>query len=403
MRLVILNEFFYPDRFGGTGKVLSDLARRLQDEQDVQVTAIATQRPYRGEELALGSEDNWDGIEIHRIAIDHGDRQDLGKRLRSDIDFMWKSFKTIRKLRPVDGILVSTNPPVLPMAAWMAKKLFGIPYWYVIYDLEPDRAAVLSVVDGDSFKAKLLRNWQRRWLHGADRVIAIGRCIREHLATYYDLKDSQLSVIPVGEDSETVPALPKTGEFRKEFEGKLVLLYTGNFGRYHDFEHVFSAAEELKSDDRFAFVFVGGGKKEQELRQELELRGLSNVYLRPFASPEDYPHLLAAADLCLVTLEPGMEGLCVPSKFYSFLAAGRPTLALMGSECEVARVIEEEQCGFVLDQPSGSEIAKLLRDCADGRHDLEEMGCRARKSLERSWSSSRIAENYKKIMTKEAA
>jgi glycosyltransferase involved in cell wall biosynthesis len=395
MRLALLNEFFYPDRYGGTGKVLSDLARRLADNHEYSIHAVTTQKVYRGASDPLAEHEEWDGIEITRLPAATGSRQNLKSRLKDDLRYTWRAFRKLLAMRGLDGVLVSTSPPTLPLAAWLLKKLKGIPYWYVIYDIEPDRAVVMGVQSAHSPKVRIMRWMQAAWLKDADRVIAIGRCMKDRLIDSYDLDADSIQVIPVGEDSEAIRPTASPDSIRREFgASSFVVLYSGNFGRYHKFDSIFDAAERLKSDPRFHFLMVGDGKKKEEIEAAKSARGLYNLHVRPFVPAEELEDLLSSADVCLVTLEPGMEGLCVPSKFYTILAAGRPALALMPSCTETALTIEEEACGWALENDDGDQLAEILIQAAADRSVLARMGINARDSVERRFSSDKIAEEF---------
>ncbi len=398
-RLVILNEFFYPDFFGGTGKVLSDLARRLKDDHCIEVSAIASARAYRNNDEKLSETDDWDGITIRRIPASKSRVSDLGKRLKSDLELTKATAKALSKM-PCDGVLVTTSPPLMPLAAWWMKKTKGIPYWYIIYDLEPDRAVVVGVASEKGWKTKLLGWWQKKWMHSADKVVVIGRCMKDHVQRVYSLPENKVTVIATGEDDAVVKPLSKQSPFRADMPADaFVVLYSGNFGRYHDFTPVLDAADELQEDPRFRFLMVGGGHKKDWVEEEAKRRGLSNVEVKAFVPPEDFPHLLSAADVCLVTLEDQMEGLCVPSKFYSFLASGRPVLALMRAHGEVARVVSEEGVGRVVDPSVKGAMAKAVKQLAGDPEELQKMSEKARSVLEEKYSSRKIAAQFAEMFT----
>ncbi|HTP42159.1 MAG TPA: sugar transferase, partial [Nitrospiria bacterium] len=57
---------------------------------------------------------------------------------------------------------------------------------------------------------------------------------------------------------------------------------------------------------------------------------------------------LGAGHVHLVTLQPGLEGVIVPSKLYSALAAGRPVIFIGPPSSDAARIVEKAGCGFVI-------------------------------------------------------
>lgn len=391
MKLVILNEFFYPDHFGGTGKVLSDLARKLHDNHGWEIEVVATARSYRDNDRTLPTSDNWDGIKISRIVAAKSRVSDLGKRLKSELSLTYQTFKTIKNL-DCDAVIVSTAPAVLPFAAYFLKKLKKVPYFYIIYDLEPDRAVVMNVAAPDSWKTKALGSWQKKWLMNAEKVIAIGRCMKSHLDRNYQLPEGKVEVIVVGESAEDVRALPY------EAQEQFIALYSGNFGRYHDFNPILDAAEMLQRDPKFKFILCGGGKKKDEVAEDVKRRNLTNIEVKDFVPVEEYESMLASASVSLVTLEAGMEGLCVPSKFYSILASGRPAVALVEDTCEIAMALKENQCGVSVPQADGQKLADVLKKFQADPELVECMGLRARNALETKYSSTLVAKAFDEMI-----
>lgn len=89
-----------------------------------------------------------------------------------------------------------------------------------------------------------------------------------------------------------------------------------------------------------------------------------------------------------------MEGLCVPSKFYSILASGRPAVAAVSPRSEVARVIDEAQCGVHLSQGDVGRLVNVLTYLASHPAEVESMGRNARRVLEEKYSTQGLARRY---------
>ena len=140
-------------------------------------------------------------------------------------------------------------------------------------------------------------------------------------------------------------------------------------------------------------MLVGGGKKRSYVEEQVRTRGLTNVRLFDFVPEEELSDLLATADINVVTLEPGMEGICVPSKFYAVLASGRATLGLMSPGSEVAMVVEEADCGYQINIGDVDGMVRMLESVGENPELLAEMGTRARAVFEEHYSADRVAKN----------
>jgi glycosyltransferase involved in cell wall biosynthesis len=392
---------------GGTGTVLSDLVATLRSchRDHVEIDVIASRFLYRrssGQDAApLPEHYVWNGVRIRRVEAPNVSGKGTVGRLAANSRFCFAALGTLLKehrRRPYDLLIVGTAPPMLAEAAAIFRQLTKTPYLYIIYDLDPDRAVVLHVLRAGSLTARVLRSFQRRWLHGARKVVVLGRCMREHLVSAYGLPNDQVAVIPIGSNPDKIcPLPPDVSMFRSEqnLTNAFVVLYSGNFGRYHNFNAILDAAKELAvSAPQVRFVLVGSGAQQADVERRIKDEAITNVLMRPFVESSDYPDLLAAADVSLVTLEPGMEGLCVPSKFYSILASGRPVLGLMGESCEVARVLSEENCGVRVEAGDARALAGAVLDLAANPDRCAEMGKRSRAALEERFSNRFVADGY---------
>ncbi len=397
MRVCIVNEFFYPDETGGTGMVLSDLAAALhRDFPSVQIDVVTSINMYRDQETRLDAYEEWENTRIYRLKTPHAGFRSTPHRLMVNALFGMAALGKLLQLGRYDLVLIGTAPPTLAMAASAYKALTKTPYLYVVYDLDPDRAVQMGVLSPRSPLTHLLRRWQKGWMRNADQVIVLGRCMREYVMRRYGLPPEQVQAIPIGGDHEAIRPLGPRTRFRAAHNlSGFVVCYSGNFGRYHDFDTVLDAAKRLLETEPTAqFVLVGGGAQKAHIERRVRAENIGNVKVLSFVPKEDYNALLASADVSLVTLEPGMEGLCVPSKFYSILASGRPTLATVSAGSEVARVLAEADCGLQVAQGDTAGLVQAVSHLLHHPEEAARMGYNARVVLEEKYTNRHVAALY---------
>jgi glycosyltransferase involved in cell wall biosynthesis len=176
--------------------------------------------------------------------------------------------------------------------------------------------------------------------------------------------------------------------------GKFVVGYSGNMGRFHDMETIMEAAERLRDQDDIIFLFVGEGHKKQWMMDFAEGRGLPNCRFHTYVCREELGHLLSLADVGLVSLMDGQEGLSVPSKTFGLMAAGVPILGVMSGRSEIARIIDEERCGKVIRPGDSSGLAaailRLHRDTAE----REFAGRQSTYAIRREYNLHEAAKQY---------
>jgi glycosyltransferase involved in cell wall biosynthesis len=174
-----------------------------------------------------------------------------------------------------------------------------------------------------------------------------------------------------------------------------VVCYSGNFGRYHNFDTILDAAKELATAaPSVNFLLIGDGAQQAYIAERVSKEGIDNVRMMTYVSREDYVEILTSVDASFVTLEPGMEGLCVPSKFYSILASGRPTIGLVSPRCEVAYVIHDAACGVQIDPADTAGLVKALADLSRDPEKAARMGQNARAALIENYSKEKVAHKY---------
>ena len=92
---------------------------------------------------------------------------------------------------------------------------------------------------------------------------------------------------------------------------------------------------------------------------------------------------MMAGDLHIVTVRRGLEGVVVPSKLYSILAAGRPVLAVAAATSDAARIVVESGCGLAADPDDPAAVAAAIRELRGDPSRLAEMGRRARETAKK--------------------
>jgi hypothetical protein len=113
MRIIILNQFFYPDH-SATSQLMTSLAEGLV-EKGVEVTALAGRGRYNGGEK-LPQRDVHNGIRIERaFATSFGKRAAIG-RLADYLSFYLGASGLLR-LPSHDVVMSLTTPPLIGLVA----------------------------------------------------------------------------------------------------------------------------------------------------------------------------------------------------------------------------------------------------------------------------------------------
>ena len=294
-----------------------------------------------------------------------------------------------RRDRVFDVVLTLDSPPGLRVSAWLAvrwcpaRRARHVP-WFM--DLTVEARAALRGASGPAVLRRLRAAFDRvdgTAVNGAALCVVIGRCMAGRLARR-GVPPERIATIPlwnIGGDHRPVP-MGAPGDLLARFgwTGRCVVLYSGHAGPHHDFSAWREAAALLRDEPDIAFLLAGDSPVLADLETWARAEGLVNLARIKRVPAAELPALLLAGTLHLVTLRAGLEGTCVPSKFYGSLAAGRPTLFVGAAESEIARVILEADAGRVIPPGGGAALADAIRRLARDPAETARLGANARRA-----------------------
>jgi glycosyltransferase involved in cell wall biosynthesis len=221
-----------------------------------------------------------------------------------------------------------------------------------ILDCWPETLKAIGVGGGPIAQA-LVGLMVRGIYAGADLLLGQSRGFEANVARHGDRAKFRHFPNWV-EDAYAGAEAPPTPLLARAAPGEFTILYAGNVGEAQDFATVAAAADLLR-DDPVRFVIVGDGRDLERTRADVRARGLeARFHFAGRHPPDAMPGFFAHADALLVSLKADpLFALTVPGKVQTYLAAGRPILAMLNGEG--AEVVRESGAGLVV--PSGDAPA----------------------------------------------
>ena len=394
MRILIINQCFYPD-VAATAQHAWDLARHMQRKGHT-VTAVASRSAYGERGNSFVKSEKVDDVLIERIGTNwFGKAGLLGRAVDFAAFHLLATWRAVR-LPKQDVVICLTTPPFVVLVGLLLKAIRGSKVIYWVMDLYPDIAVQFGALDHRSPVARVL-DYLHRWaLKRCDGIVVLGRCMRDRILAK-GVSSTVLEVINTWSNPDEV-AFPdgKANEFRTRWapSGEVLLMYSGNFGLGHDFETLVDALASLPPLPSWRLALVGGGKRKLEFIEMLRSQTSCKFAEAPHQPRERLGELLCAADIHLVTLKNGFEGLMVPSKFYGAMSAGKPVLFVGPRTSEVALAIQDSCAGIVVEPGDAHSLKRALADVVSNGNLRADMAARALQFAKTKWSPEIALERW---------
>ena len=366
MRVLLINQFFWPDT-AATGQLLTDVAREIDPESHA-VTVLCGKSVYGAVDSV--SPPPVKMVQCAGLAFSRGK---FGRVVSYAAFLVGAMAQGIRSPKP-DVVLTLTTPPLISLVGTLLKRVRGARHFIWEMDVYPDIAVDLKVLKQNSIVTRLVGVLADVPRKRADGIIALGEDMKARLVVRGIPAEKIIVAENWSDGEEIVP-----GPFS---DGPLVVHYSGTFGLAHEERTIALAMRALRNDERFRFVFVGGGARRGPLEEYCQREGIRNAEFRTYASRSELSRSFAEGHVGLVTQIPETEGSVVPSKSYGIMAAGRPMLYVGPRTATPARLLARHNCGWRIEPGNPEAMVRLLLRLEQDRGLAREAGARARTAFE---------------------
>jgi glycosyltransferase involved in cell wall biosynthesis len=402
MRILIISHYFPPE-IGAPQVRLSTLAKTWAGDGDtVTVLTAMPNYPtgivppaYRG---AVRKREHADGYRVLRTWVYAVPNKGLARRTLGHLSFMISSVLLgWRASGPADTVLVSSPTFFSIGAAWLLARLKRARFVVDVRDLWPAIFVELGVLTNRRLIG-LLERFELAAYSAADEVVVVSDGFRDNLISR-GVPPGKVHTVRNGVSIDLFDGVRRAGRGLRARLGArdddCLVLYLGTHGISQALPAVADAAARL-SDARVHFAFVGEGAEKPLLRRRVAELGLRNVTLLPSVPHEQVPDVLAASDICLVSLRnvPLFETF-IPSKMFEYLAAGK---AVVGSVAGEAAQILREAGAVVIPPEDTGALARAISELAASPARRQAMGQEGRVHVERFFDRAELARQYRKLL-----
>ena len=407
-KILVIEQHFYPE-VAATGQLLLDLCEDLvKAGYQVKVITGNPTEIYQ-KKIDIPRRENYQGIEIVRLKNTALNKYNMAGRVINYLTFHLSIFFHIIFSQRPDLVLVLSNPPFISFHGLILKVFKKCKIIYNVQDLFPDLAVELGKLRNKPF-IFVLKTLSKHIIRKMDKVIVVGeymeRKVKEEVLKSVGRVADHVVTIHNWADGEKIKVISMVGAednyLKREWslEGKFVVLYSGNIGYLHEFDTIIKAAEDIqnKGYKDIVFVFIGEGIKKEYIRKKAEEKGLNNILFFPYQARDKLTYSLGIADVSLVSLDDGFEGMVVPSKIYGILASGRPMIGIVGRESEITEIIREGNCGRVAKIDDWEGLSKIIIEYYKNPQKCKEDGMNGRRYFEENFDRKIATKKYIKVI-----
>ncbi len=368
--ILVISQVFPPDP-AAVGQYVADLCEEMGNK-GAKVSVITARRGYDDSSMVFASNERLGSVVIRRLPLSNFGKKTLAHRILGQILFCGQALLISFFYRKLTGILITTSPPLSPLLGYLISKSRSIPLYWWVMDINPDQICAVINVSHESLAVKLLDKCNILALRRSEGVITLddematrlkNKCPPSRLLVQalWPLKPSadQKNTGTQGHPNSASEDFAR----RHGFDGKFVVMYSGNHTSQHPLNTLLEAADKLVTNGNVVFVFIGGGNAKHLI--DLRAReGQKNIVSLPYQPLGGLHTALLAADLQTVIVGKSSVGIVHPSKLYTALALPCPILLVAPRNCPAREIVESLHAGWTVEDGEVDNLVAIIEHVA---------------------------------------
>ena len=398
-KILFVCQYFYPEVFRG-----NDVAFHLAKEgHEVHVVTGIPNYPggkfFEGYGVFKKRHEMIDGVKVTRLPIVPRGTDSKIKLMLNYFSYMavacvWMLFHAIG--HKYDRVFVQQLSPVMmSLPGVLYKKLRKVPLYTWVLDLWPESLTAAGGIN-NKHVLKFFAWFVKTEYKNSDKILTSSRSFRDSILEYGDYADKIVYYPQWADGSST--STPADFELPTIPEG-FRLMFAGAVGDAHGFECTMQAALLTKEHKDIKWVIVGDGRRLDWVREFVKEHGLEETVATLGRYPaETMPLFFEQADVMLVTLnDDSLFKLYAPAKISSYMASGRPIIAVLNGEG--GEVIKDAECGWHLPAGDAEGFARLAIELSQtDKAVLQEKGANGRAYYDEHFTKDKCLRKLDEIM-----
>lgn len=369
LHVLILTHHFFPE-FGGGATMQYELAKHLaaSGHQVTVITPIPYHHMVSADIPEPSRDENLDGFHVIRVRSHGTTKGSLIARaiceVMTDIDILFRGLK----VKPVDILYIMPPPITLPFLAAIIKWVRKSKMILFLQDTFPEFLISMNLLSRKNICFKIARVVEKMTYWNVDYLGVHSPKNRSYIISR-GVNESKVHVIPLWADTDFLCVKQRPAQFLNthQLDHKFVVMYAGTIGFAIGAKTLPQTAKILEGEKEIQFVVIGGGNKKNEMQEEMNRLGTTNMMMFSPIPREDLPDALASSDILLVMLRKeqsnnpnGYFKAVIPHKMLSDMASGRPILLSAEMDSNAADLVRIANCGLTVPPEDPAALAEAI-------------------------------------------
>lgn len=254
----------------------------------------------------------------------------------------------------IDTVLTTSPPHSTQLIGLKLKQKFNIRW---IADLRDPWTDIYyyNQFSHTALARKIDQNYERKVVENADLLITVSEDVKRIFAEKSNLPiAAKTVVIPNGfdEDDFRINEVPP--------ETKKVITYTGTISEAYDVDCFLKALSQLDGNLKSQLLIRFVGKVPPPVVHKFRSTGLEVELAGYVDHPKSIEYLFRSDLLLLVIPKVKYNKGILTGKFFEYLASEKPILAIGPIDGDLAKIIQETQCGQLFDYTDSDGMRRFL-------------------------------------------
>jgi glycosyltransferase involved in cell wall biosynthesis len=395
MKILLIHRYFWPDH-PNCGQILFYLTKYFSSKgHTIQVLTSLPSKDLKSKKIFAKKKEILNSLKIKRINLFIEDKSIVKKIINGLILGLWTVYLSIRN--NFDIIISTSIPPITgAMFAAFAAGITKARFIYFSMDIHPEVGKISKDFSNPFFYKTLMRIdcWS---CSKANPIIVHSLDMKNSLLSRNRESNFKIKIINnfsiPKEKNEKLKFKPSIVSNNK----KLIIIFTGNIGRFQSLDTVIDAMIFLKNRKDIQLIIMGEGSVKSSLVCKVK-KNNANVIFFNHQNISVAKDLISKSDIGLVALSRNVYKYGYPGKIMTYLEQGKPIIAVLEKVSEIAKLMKKENYGFCIDKLNSKEISQLLLKLAKDNSWKLKMSKNAKSAYKKHFSKNIICGKWNDIL-----